>query len=151
VLTCGCALVLVLRADSDIASSMLSAHAAVRASVGVPPLQWSSRLAGEAQRWANELLKTNAFEPEHDLQYGQDLFDKTGGTAQPEEVVRAWAQEVQHYDAHTNTCSGRCGHYLQVVWRDTKDVGCAAATGGGRQVWVCDYSPPGNIVGERPY
>jgi pathogenesis-related protein 1 len=130
---------------------MLSAHAAVRAEVGVGPLRWSSQLAAEAQRWARELLARHRFEHEHDLHYGQNLFEIDGGTVLPGDVVRAWAEEKRHYDPRTNTCSGRCGHYLQIVWRDTQYVGCAAASGDGRQVWVCDYFPPGNIVGERPY
>jgi uncharacterized protein YkwD len=150
-LACGLALVLLLRGQGDTVSAMLSAHAAVRAAVGVQPLQWSSHLATEAQRWANELLARNQFEHERDLHYGQNLYDVTGGTALPADVVHAWAQEKQYYDPHTNTCSARCGHYLQVVWRDTRTVGCASASGGGRQVWVCDYLPPGNIIGERPY
>lgn len=130
---------------------MLSAHAAVRAEVGVAPLHWSSRLATEAQRWARELLATNRFEHEPDLQYGQNLFEIQGGKASPADVVHTWAQEKRYYNPRTNTCSGRCGHYLQIVWRDTEYVGCASAAGGGRQVWVCNYLPPGNIVGERPY
>jgi pathogenesis-related protein 1 len=44
-----------------------------------------------------------------------------------------------------------CGHYTQIVWRNTKAVGCAVGGKGAREVWVCDYDPPGNYVGQRPY
>jgi hypothetical protein len=40
------------------------------------------------------------------------------------------------------------GHYTQMVWRTTTAVGGARATGGGNDVLVCRYSPPGNVIGE---
>ena len=40
------------------------------------------------------------------------------------------------------------GHYTQIVWRKTTEVGGAIATGGGNDVLVCRYSQPGNIIGE---
>jgi hypothetical protein len=38
-----------------------------------------------------------------------------------------------------------------MVWRDTREVGCAVATDTEREVWVCEYYPPGNVAGFRPY
>jgi hypothetical protein len=43
-----------------------------------------------------------------------------------------------------------CGHYTQLVWRRARQVGCAAARGGSREVWVCEF-PEGNYIGMRPY
>ncbi len=58
------------------------------------------------------------------------------------------------------------GHYTQVVWKDTKKVGCGKQTcgeyyderiGGNAKgiVWVCNYDPHGNItingVKQKPY
>ncbi len=67
------------------------------------------------------------------------------------EAVNGWAAEAPGYDIRTNACAGVCGHYTQIVWASPRAVGCAVASNGYRQVWVCDYDPPGNIVGERPY
>jgi len=66
-------------------------------------------------------------------------------------VVKLWADEARSFDVRTNSCTGVCGHYTQIVWRATRDVGCAEATDRYRQVWVCEYDPPGNVVGYRPY
>ena len=66
--------------------------------------------------------------------YGENLFEIDGGTASPAQVVRSWASESRDYDHSSNRCSGVCGHYTQVVWGDTKEVGCAVARGGGREV-----------------
>ena len=73
----------------------------------------------------------------------------------PAVVVEAWESEVVDYDYSTNSCTpGKmCGHYTQIVWEDTERVGCAFRTcsADGSQVWVCNYYPAGNIVGEKPY
>ena len=133
------------------AQQMLAAHNDVRAGVGVPPLSWSDTLAGVARDWARHLIETGRFEHRPNPAHGENLYAITGGTASPRQVVDAWASERRHYDLRTNTCSAVCGHYTQIVWERTRSVGCALAQAGGRQVWVCSYDPPGNVVGRRPY
>jgi uncharacterized protein YkwD len=138
-------------APSSLAHDMLAAHNAVRARVGRVPLSWSDRLAALSQDWADALLARKQFVHRPNSAYGENLFEITGATASSAQVVHAWAAESQNYDYSSNRCRGVCGHYTQIVWGDTKEVGCAVARGGGREVWVCDYDPPGNWVGKRPY
>ena len=138
-------------APSTLARDMLAAHNAVRARVGMAPLAWSNRLAARSQDWADTLLAREQFIHRPNSTYGQNLFEITGATASPAQVVKAWAAESRNYDYTSNRCRGVCGHYTQIVWGGTKEVGCAAARAGGREVWVCDYDPPGNRVGKRPY
>jgi len=130
---------------------LLSTHNSVRSHAGVPPLVWSERLAARAQDWANTLLARRAFSHRPNSRYGENLFEITGASASPAQVVANWASESRNYDYNANSCRGVCGHYTQIVWRDTKEVGCAVARGGGREVWVCNYDPPGNWIGKRPY
>jgi pathogenesis-related protein 1 len=130
---------------------LLAAHNAVRARVGVPALAWSNRLAAHAQEWANTLLAHKKFAHRPKSAYGENLFEISGGAATGTAVVNAWAAEAGDYDYTRNKCRKVCGHYTQIVWSDTREVGCGAARGGGREVWVCDYDPPGNWVGRRPY
>ena len=66
-------------------------------------------------------------------------------------VVSTWRAEAQDYDYASNTCRKVCGHYTQVVWASTKQLGCGVARDSKREVWVCNYDPPGNWVGKRPY
>lgn len=67
-------------------------------------------------------------------------------------MIQAWADEVVDYNYKKNTCAKDklCGHYTQIVWRDTREVGCAKKnyTDGRWKgvIWVCRYSPPGNYV-----
>lgn len=130
---------------------MLSAHNYYRQQVGTPPLVWSSRLANVAQNWANYLIQSGRYAHRPDPQFGENLFEAVGPAANEKQVVDAWAGERAAYDVRRNSCSGRCGHYTQIVWRETKRLGCGVARKGRREVWVCNYDPPGNIMGERPY
>jgi uncharacterized protein YkwD len=138
-------------APSSIASAMLIAHNAVRTQVGIPPLSWSAQLATVAQDWANRLITAGDFSHRPGNRNGENLYSISGGFASPTEVVAAWAEEARGYDYRTGTCRGTCGHYTQIVWRGTRVVGCAVAADRYPKVWVCDYDPPGNVVGYRPY
>jgi len=132
---------------------MLDAHNAWRRKAGVPPLTWSPQLANYAQEWATQLLKENRFEHRKNNPYGENLAMAGGQQFSPERVVTMWGEEVKDYNYSTNSCKpGKmCGHYTQIVWRNTKQVGCGMARGNGKEVWVCNYNPPGNFIGRRPY
>ena len=79
------------------------------------------------------------------------------GRFRPEEMVAAWTDEKRLFFPGAFPNVSRSGnwadvaHYTQIIWRDTSEVGCAMAHSSFREVWVCQYSPPGNVVGQRPY
>ena len=129
---------------------MLTAHNNIRAQAKLPPLQWSVKLAAYSQRWANLLLAKNWTRHNPDSPYGENILI-TGMRTNPEEVVMEWASEARDYSYRTNSCSTDCGHYTQLVWRETRKVGCAVAYNAKRTIWVCSYDPPGNYQGEWPY
>ena len=135
---------------SEPAQEMLALHNAVRATVRLPPLQWSEMLAGYSQKWANVLLAQNLSSHNPNSPYGENIFI-TGSGATPSLVMKQWASEILYYSYITNSCSNDCGHYTQLVWRDTRKVGCAVARNERREIWVCSYDPPGNYRGEWPY
>jgi pathogenesis-related protein 1 len=139
---------------------MTAAHNAARAAVvpsATPPLPamaWSSTVAASAQAWANNCVFADTGPP-----YGSNAFAGTGKYT-PAQVVASWVSEDADYDYAANTCSADCGHYTQVVWRDSVGLGCGMATctknspfggSGAWQLWICNYNPPGNYVGEKPY
>ncbi len=143
-------------------SGITAAHNAVRASVmpaanpAIPALTWSSTVAAAAQTWASGC----SFAHGGVGSYGQNIYAGSGDTA-PADVVAAWAAESTSYDYATNSCASgaTCGHYTQVVWRDSTQLGCGVATcttgspfgSGSWQLWVCDYAPAGNVDGQSPY
>lgn len=126
-----------------------------RPATKIPMMTWDATVAATAQNWANQCRwahgGTNG--------YGQNLFGTSASTDMAR-ASRVWANEAPNYNYATNSCSGQCGHYTQVVWRSSTKLGCAVkncTTGSpfsGDPTWaiaVCDYSPAGNIVGWRPY
>lgn len=139
----------------------LCAHDAVRANAQptpVPPLApygWDTTVASTATSWAAGCV----FAHNTGAGYGENIA-ASGGTFAPADVVALWDSEAANYDYAGNSCdAGTCGHYTQLVWRSTTSIGCAiqACTtgspfGGGNWTFaVCDYSPPGNFIGQRPY
>ena len=75
---------------------MLAVHSAVRARVGLAPLAWSERLAALSRDWADTLLARKQFVHRPNSTYGENLFEVTGATATPEQVVNAWAAESRN-------------------------------------------------------
>lgn len=147
-------------------AEMLAAHNRWRDGVRVMPLRWSASLATRAQEWADELKRARACTLAHTnaADIGENVFRAAAivgsdGTRQPRvlaptDIVASWADERLDYNHATNTCApGRtCGHYTQLVWSATQEVGCGhAECEDGAQLWVCNYSPPGNWRGQRPY
>ena len=137
---------------------IVAAHNVWRKKVNVPNLKWSDKLAGVAHNWANKLKRngTNgecAFEHSTN-EYGENLYWTSGTVTDVKRVVNAWGNEIEDYNYAKNTCAAdkMCGHYTQIVWKDTKEVGCGKAScKAGGEVWVCNYDPPGNYKGEKPY
>ena len=118
------------------------------------PLAWSEDLAKVAAKWAEELKEKNCgFEHSPDNTYGENLFKGTSGYFDARDVVNAWASEKAFYNYETNKCDPgeMCGHYTQIVWSNTKRVGCAKIECDDMEIWVCEYDPPGNWVGQKPY
>ena len=135
------------------AEEMLSRHNHWRAEVGVEPLEWSDDLAKSAAKWAKKLKADKCGFYHSDDSYGENIWKGTSGYYSITQVVDSWGEEIEDYNYKTNKCKvGRaCGHYTQIVWRDTKKVGCAQIECDGMTTWVCQYDPPGNWVGEKPY
>ncbi len=128
----------------------LNAHNKWRKQVGVPPLRWSNQLAKYASDCAKKITAQGG-KLEH-CRTGENLFWASGRRWSPSEVVDRWGKEVKNYNYSTNSCSGgECKHYTQIVWRDSKEVGCGVSRSGREEVWVCNYNPPGNFIGRKPY
>jgi len=155
---------------AEVDSAAITAeHNKWRAGAGVAEkLRYSPALAKSAQAWANQLQQSHHCQMEHSSshgRYGENIYWSSaliwsdGKTelrnVTPKELVDDWGSEKAGYDYARNECtsSTTCGHYTQMVWRSTTQLGCAVAVCNDthEQVWVCHYQPAGNISGERPY
>jgi len=134
---------------------MTERHNYWRAELGLPPLKWSNKLAKVAQNWANK-LKEKGCELEHSTtKFGENIYWSKGKKRSPQEAVDAWASEKKDFNFEKLECNKEwyvCGHYIQLIWENTKMVGCGVAyCKDGSEVWVCNYEPAGNVVGQKPY
>jgi pathogenesis-related protein 1 len=135
------------------AERMVKALNKVRRDHLVGPVTWSSELSEAAGVWGRELIK-NGCTLKHDpaTKHGENLA-KSYRT--PEAAVAEWAGEEKDYDYSSNTCAdGKvCGHYTQIVWADTTEVGCQQydCPADKQPVLVCRFFPAGNVIGQKPY
>ncbi len=62
-----------------------------------------------------------------------------------------WYDEIKDYDFKKPGFSSNTGHFTQVVWVDSVELGVGKATAAnGMQFVVARYFPPGNILGRFP-
>ncbi|MBU6449776.1 MAG: CAP family protein [Rhodospirillales bacterium] len=139
---------------TDGIAELLAAHNQYRSALGLPPLHWSTSLAERAQRWAEHLAAIGQLVHSGS---GQNLAMAAAGTQSLTQLVQLWGNEQANFtdgvfpDISTTGNWMDAGHYSQMIWRSTTKVGCGLAENDGNDVLVCDYSPPGNVMGERPY
>jgi hypothetical protein len=147
-----------VREDFD--ARVLYAQNGERAQLGLGPLKWNPALAASAQAWADRLAATGRFEHAPDgagEPQGENLWAGTRGYFSPEAMVSAWSREKRYFkpgvfpDNSTTGDVEAVGHYTQMVWRDTGQVGCAMASSAREDILVCRYTQAGNYVGERPF
>jgi pathogenesis-related protein 1 len=127
--------------------TLLKLHNDARADVGVNPLAWSPKMAEQAQKWADYLASSGTFR-HSDSAYGENL----AGASNLEKAVSLWlAEKATYRNRPIGRDSSASGHYTQMVWSKTKLIGCGKAKGSQYTIFVCNYDPPGNMRGERPY
>jgi pathogenesis-related protein 1 len=152
------------RLTADERDKVLAAHNQARDAekAGIPPLQWDLGLAKKAQEWADYLAKNDLFEhrsledrKRSGTYMGENLYMNSAPIGDVTEPVTLWANEKTWYKYATIECKAppdqACGHYTQVVWRNTTHVGCARATSKHGDYWVCNYSPGGNYKDQKPF
>lgn len=154
----------VVQAQNNLAKEFLDAHNKIRAEVGLPPLKWSNEVARYAQDWANQLQKNCSFNHRPNGKYGENLAMRwSGNIPNPADFVAQWYEEKAAFDKHfldrngnvTGTCCNgfmEYGHYSQIVWEKTTEVGCAVVKcGNNKYICVCNYNPAGNMRGGKPF
>ena len=136
----------------------LSEHNAARADVGLGPLRWNHALMRDARVWAENLAERRTFQ--HDpslLQRGQgeNLWRGDRDRHAPWEMIDLFVAEKRIFrpgvfpDVSSTGRWSDVGHYTQIIWPETQEVGCATAINARHEVLVCRYWPAGNVMGYR--
>ena len=123
----------------------------------MPPLTWSPALADEARQWSQELASRHRFahapaSVRHE--HGENLFMGTAGAYSLEAMIDDFISERADFRAGRFPDVARdgdwenVGHYTQLIWRQTTEVGCAVVSAAGWDYLTCRYAPAGNVIGE---
>jgi len=88
---------------------------------------------------------------------GENIYVNTAKTSF-KDAIDSWGSEEKDYDLTSNTCRAMCGHYTQITWSKTSEVGCAVSKcanvegfGHGGYLIFCNYGHGGNMQGEKPF
>jgi uncharacterized protein YkwD len=127
--------------------TLLRLHNKYRAQHCVPGVRWSAELAAAAQRWADKCWIGHDSKRGH---IGENLA--WGGDRSARSAVDAWYEEVDDYNYAKPGFASSTAHFTQVIWKDTKQIGCGVAKCylGAVRLWVCRYGPTGNWRGKYP-
>lgn len=114
-------------------------------------LTWNDDIAANAQNWADRMggamaHSSNAYRSDvggYDS-LGENLF-WSSYTAEGKQVVKSWYDEIRlTHGGHVYSFGSGTGHYTQVIWKETKSLGC----GINNNMVDCEYGPAGNMQGE---
>ncbi|NHI01211.1 CAP domain-containing protein [Oceanimonas sp. MB9] len=138
---------------NNMKQALLDAHNRARAEVGAGSLAWSARAEQQATGWAQVLSRRCDIEHSRGSGFGENLFMGTLGFYDELDGVQSWKDEQRHYSGQplSRELVPLVGHYTQMVWPDTRELGCATATCNNMMILVCNYYPPGNYLGESAW
>ncbi len=137
---------------------ILSLHNQARADRHLPNLEWSPGLAKAAEGWARKLategrLRHSAWKDREGT--GENLWIGTTGYFGPDNMIAAFIDEKRDFRPGVFPMVSKTGHwedvghYTQIIWPSTQQVGCALAQGKQMDVLVCRYWPAGNFIGSK--
>lgn len=136
---------------TSFASDILARHNLYRAAHGAPALTWSPVLQKQATDWAQRLAREEKLYHRQPNRYGENIYWISGGDLDAVAAVDAWYGEIEAYDFAKGGFSAETGHFTQVVWASTTELGCGwARSRSGAIFIVCNYNPPGNVLGRFP-
>ncbi|GAB1606896.1 hypothetical protein Ahia01_000972300 [Argonauta hians] len=138
----------------ELENSALKAHNAYRGKHGVPPLSLSKELCDMAQKWANHLadvkvLKHSSCELNGE-KVGENVaykWSSDGEMLTGDGATDNWYSEIKDYNFDSDGMSSGTGHFTQVVWKGSKQMGIGRGRAeDGSYFVVANYQPAGNVI-----
>ncbi|MFN2100691.1 CAP family protein [Altererythrobacter sp. MF3-039] len=143
---------------NSFAAQLLLYHNVERKSLGRQPLSWSNKLAKDAKRWADHLARIERLDHASNDERGgagENLWMGSAGYYSAGDMVGSFISERPDYrpgvfpDVSRTGNWRDVGHYTQVIWGGTKELGCAISKGRNNDILVCRYWPAGNTYGQE--
>ncbi|KAF4518471.1 hypothetical protein B566_EDAN006476 [Ephemera danica] len=139
-------------AEEEFALECLRAHNEYRVKHGVPPLRLNKKLCRHSADWAKRLASRGHLEHRQNSDYGENIFcswsSSPGHQVTGREPVENWYSEIKDHPFGREPKNLKSGHFSQVVWRDSRELGVAVAMSRSGQIFVvANYLPPGNFIG----
>ncbi|KAI1128759.1 PR-1-like protein [Nemania abortiva] len=133
--------------NSTFTSAILNSTNVYRAAHNASAVTWNTTLESFASDYlASDVVGGDDCNFAHSGgPYGENLAI---GYANATASVEAWGDEGEEYNYNDPGFSEATGHFTQLVWKDTSDVGCGRKLCGERGWYlVCEYWPRGNVIG----
>lgn len=132
---------------------LLEGHNKCRGKHGVKPLQLDKKLCEYSQKWADKLARLDVLEHSGSHQYGENLYcawnSDPSWRLKGEVAVDSWYSEVTQHKYGRKARNPETGHFTQVIWKNSEDLGIGLAKSkSGKMIVVCNYSPAGNFIGQ---
>src|SRR5260221_8582018 len=141
--------------DSLFVSAVLQQHNTYRTALQLPELSWSPALAQDALTWARHLAMIDNGGHDKSIigKEGENLWWGSADAFSYTDMVTFLGNEKAsfRYGVFSDCGKGMVGHYTQIVWENNLSVGGALVSNGQNDYLVCRYSPPGNVIGQKPY
>ncbi|KAL2100078.1 hypothetical protein ACEWY4_004472 [Coilia grayii] len=134
--------------DSSFEREFLEAHNSYRQLHGASPLTMSRDLCRTAQKWADHLLASKKMQHSQ-ADHGENLYYAWSSAPKQihgKEAVDNWYSEIKDYNFRKPGFQSGTGHFTQVVWRGSEELGVGLATDGNTVIVVGQYLPAGNIT-----
>jgi hypothetical protein len=155
--------------NTDQQEEIVNAHNDIRRQIpatDMNALKWNEQLADKAQEltdtcvFQHDILRTCADKP-----LGQNMWKGTGFPSASSlnftGIVNAWGSEEQYYgyDYDVSGTLGqlpgyswsKVGHFTQVAWAKSRQIGCGYTQCGSAFIVACDYWPTGNYPSQVAY
>ncbi len=129
-------------------NSIRERHNYYRKNHNTPGLKWNPVIQQYAQAWADKLAAEDRMYHRQPNKYGENIYWISGGEVDGSSVVDSWYSEIKYYNYKNPGFGMSTGHFTQVVWSGSTELGCGKSRSkrGGTYV-VCNYNPPGNYMG----
>jgi glioma pathogenesis-related protein 2 len=141
-------------------NNALETHNTYRSAHKTPVLNVSQSLNASAQKYADQLAVKGVFEHSGMPGIGENLFvlhttaPAINSSNLAKHAVKSWYDEASLYNYNSPDFSHQTGHFTQIVWKDSTQIGCGISQGAStikgtryNSFYVaCHYNPPGNVM-----